>query len=93
MCLSTTDEINMAKAPKRQPRGLEWPYTAEQGTSDYTSHLWFVTGPDIESNVSSESKEDIETICAAMNFAVNFDKLRKVAETMETMLEQIQEFK
>lgn len=84
------NSMSTRRAPKRPTMSsvARWKYEAvPSGTGA------FVSGPSISDSVYANNSEDAEMIAAALNFATNFDAIKKHALRLESELEFLTEFK
>lgn len=78
----------MAKPPRKDYCGFKHEVIpASSGAS------WFVSGPTLKEDAIILNKDDAETLAAALNFASNFETMKKRADQMRNELEYFMEFK
>jgi hypothetical protein len=78
----------MTRLPRKSSIG--WKYEAIKPSN---SQFWRVEGPALAGEILCTEQADAETVAAALNFATNFEAIKRQAERLGDDLEFLKEFK
>jgi hypothetical protein len=78
----------MAKVPRKNSIG--WHHTVEPGS---TEGVYWVSGPTLNESFCVMNKDDAESIAAALNFAWNYEAMKRKAAALAGELGMFNEFK
>lgn len=82
----------MANVPRASSIGLKHKVVSPKPPHDDTP-FWRITGPSLDDELIVMNERDAETVAAALNFAWNFEAIKRKAAVLADQLNYLQDFK